>query len=175
MSADIIAEQVADAARREAFGAAWTDYTDDEGTTTEIRSLGEGLELMRAAAEKRRRVGYHDLISRIENPTFEDTVRDVLDEAFDLIVSRQRTYGASNIEQQGVLGIVNRITLDKAARIRQRLNGKIVSGEVVLDDIELGSVDEPGIINDAFDFIGYGVCLILLLRGEWGRPLADET
>lgn len=112
---------------------------------------------------------------RIEDvTTFEDTVSSVLDEAADLIIERQKTYGPANIEEQGVLGIVNRITMDKAARIRKRLNGRIVNGEVVLDPIELGSVDEPGIINDAFDFIGYGVCLILLLRGEWGKPLSGD-
>ncbi len=106
--------------------------------------------------------------------SFEDTVSALLKEVADLIIDRQRTYGPRNIEQQGIFGIVNRIGNDKLARIRQRLNGAVVNGEIVLDEIELGSVNEPGIINDLADVIGYAVCGILLLRGEWGRPLSDE-
>lgn len=114
------------------------------------------------------------LIDRIDNPSFQDTVDAVLGEVRDLIVARQRTYGPDNIRQQGLFGIVNRIGNDKLARIRQRLNGSIVNGEIVLDEIELGSVDEPGFINDMADIIGYGVCGILLARDEWGMPLAEE-
>jgi len=106
--------------------------------------------------------------------TFEDTVDDVLFEVANLIIDRQRTYGPNNIEQQGIFGIVNRIGNDKLARIRQRLHGSIVNGEIVLEDIDLGSVNEPGIINDLADVIGYAVCGILLLRGEWGRPLSGD-
>lgn len=107
--------------------------------------------------------------------SFEDTVDDLLVEVADLIIDRQRTYGPANIDQQGIFGIVNRIGNDKLARIRQRLNGSIVNGEIRLDEIELGSVDQPGIINDLADVIGYAVCGILLLRGQWGRPLSDEV
>ena len=107
--------------------------------------------------------------------SFEDTVDELLMEVADLIIDRQKTYGPRNIEQQGIFGIVNRIGNDKLARIRQRLHGSIVNGEIVLEDIDLGSVNEPGIINDLADVIGYAVCGILLLRDEWGRPLADES
>lgn len=107
--------------------------------------------------------------------SFEDTVDDLLVEVADLIIERQRTYGPDNIRQQGIFGIVNRIGNDKLARIRQRLNGAIVNGEIRLNEIELGSVNEPGIINDLADVIGYAVCGILLVRGEWGRPLSDEV
>lgn len=106
--------------------------------------------------------------------TFEDTVDDVLFEVASLIIERQRTYGPDNIRQQGIFGIVNRIGNDKLARIRQRLNGAIVNGDIRLNEIDLGSVDEPGIINDLADVIGYAVCGILLARGEWGRPLSEE-
>lgn len=106
--------------------------------------------------------------------SFEDTVDDLLAEVADLIIERQRTYGPDNIRQQGMFGIINRIGNDKLARIRQRLNGSIVNGEIRLNEIELGSVNEPGIINDLADVIGYAVCGILLARGEWGRPLSEE-
>ena len=118
--------------------------------------------------------GYERLAQRVLNPSFQDTVDEVLFEVGELIVKRQRTYGPTNIDQQGIFGITNRILHDKGARIKNRLNGTIVNGEVQLDEIELGSVDEPGIINDLADVIGYAVCAILKLRGNWGRPLAPE-
>jgi len=130
---------------------------------------------------RREAYSYEDFLARVDEAapplpvTFEDTVDDVLFEVSNLIIDRQRTYGPSNIEQQGIFGIVNRIGQDKLARIRQRLNGSIVNGEIRLDEIELGSVDQPGIINDLADVIGYAVCGILLLRGQWGRPLSDEV
>lgn len=172
--ADIIAEQIADGARREAFGAAWTDYTDAEGTTTEVRSLGEGLELMRAAAEKRRREGYYDLIQRVENPTFEDTFQGIFDEALALLIDRQRKYGSRNITEQGLFGVFQRIEKDKMSRLRRAFNGQIVNGEVELAPVADGAGDEP--FEDTLkDIANYALIMLALYRGEWGRPLGDET
>ena len=55
-------EQIEEGRRREAV---WTDYIDDEGTTTEIRSLGEGLEFMRREQESRRLEPFLNLIRAI--------------------------------------------------------------------------------------------------------------
>lgn len=178
MIAKIDEEQAREGALRELFGE-W-----DEGSIAPVKTFTSYIdsdqvqwadsEAIRRATEEERLAPYRDLIERIDNPTFEDAVDGVLQEVKDLIVDRQRTYGPSNIEQQGIFGVVNRIGMDKLARIRQRLNGEVFNGEIVLDGIELGSVNEPGIINDLADVIGYAVCGILLLRGEWGRPLAGD-
>ena len=115
-----------------------------------------------------------DPVFRLDIPTFESTLDALWEEVRDLIIDRQTTYGPTNIEQQGLFGIVNRISNDKVARIKKRLNGEVVNGEIVLDPIEMGSVNEPGFVNDLADVIGYGVCGMLLARGEWGRPLESE-
>lgn len=67
MTTDERSQQIAEGVRREAFGAQWTSYTDAEGTTTEIRSLGEGLERMRAEAELERLTPWQNLISAIRS------------------------------------------------------------------------------------------------------------
>jgi hypothetical protein len=172
-------KQQEDARRREAFGAVegdWVDVTTSEsGRIYEMKVVDPSDAAVEHIYASQGAGPYRRPVDRINTVTFEDTLMEVLDEAFDLIVDRQTTYGPDNIRQQGVFGIVNRIGMDKLARIRKRLNGSVVNGEIVLEDIPLGSVNEPGIVNDFFDLIGYSVCGILLLRGNWGKPMAKDV
>ena len=179
---DIDDEQITEGLRREMeelIDSVTSETTDHADTPTETTMWG--LTSFIDQDDEQHAPGIDEFIASLDaladralNPTFQDTVDDLMGEVRDLIVDRQRTYGPSNIQQQGIFGIINRIGNDKLARIRQRLQGRIENGEILLDDIELGSVDQPGIINDLADVIGYAVCGMLLLRGEWGMPLAEE-
>jgi hypothetical protein len=54
------------------------------------------------------------------------------------------------------------------------LNGTIVDGKVHLNDLEEKHKDEA--FEDAlFDIANYALIAIALKRGEWGKPLEEET
>lgn len=164
-------EQIEEGRRRE---AAWTHYTDDEGTTTEVRSLATGLEFLRQEQAAARLEPFRNLLDRIASPTFEDTFQGIYDEALDLLIDRQRKYGPNNITQQGMWGVLTRIADDKIARLKRAFNGTLVNGEIVLDAIPEGDSDDT--FEDAcLDVMNYAAILLALKRGEWGRPLADGT
>lgn len=170
----MIADQIAEGRRRESLGGAWTSYVDDDSTVTEVRSLDEGLERLRAEAELERLEPFRRLVSRIENPTFEDTFQAIFDEALDLLIERQRKYGPNNIAQQGMWGVLTRIADDKISRLKRAFNGSVQNGEVTLDPIPEGTEDDT--FEDAcLDVMNYAAILLALKRGEWGRPLADGS
>lgn len=106
--------------------------------------------------------------------TFEQVAQDIYDECFDLLVQRQRRYGPTNIDQQGPWGVLSRIANDKLARIKRAFNGQVVHGEIVLDPITDTDTDES--YEDALkDLVNYGIILLLLHRGLWGKPLDEEV
>ena len=106
--------------------------------------------------------------------TFEQVAQDIYDECFDLLVQRQKRYGPTNIDQQGPWGVLSRIANDKIARIKRAFNGQVVHGEIVLDPITDTDTDES--YEDALkDLVNYGVILLLLHRGLWGKPLMADV
>lgn len=107
--------------------------------------------------------------------SFEDIAEGIYGELLDLLVERQAKYGATNIEQQGLYGVLVRIRDDKISRIQRALNGRIEHGRVVLDDIDVGG-EEGDTLEDAYkDLANYAVISLMLLRGQWGYPLrADQ-
>jgi hypothetical protein len=106
--------------------------------------------------------------------TFEQVAQNIYDECFDLLVQRQTRYGPTNIDQQGPWGVLSRIANDKIARIKRAFNGQVVHGEIVLDPITDTDTDES--YEDALkDLVNYGVILLLLHRGLWGKPLMADV
>ena len=106
--------------------------------------------------------------------TFEQEFAEIFQETFDLLVARQRKYGKSNIETQGLLGVFTRMNNDKMARIKRTLNGRVVNGEIVLDPVENGT-EEGDTFEDALkDVANYSLIMLALWRNVWGRPLAEE-
>ena len=106
--------------------------------------------------------------------TFEQVAQEIYDECFDLLVQRQQRYGPTNIDQQGPWGVLSRIANDKLARIKRAFNGRVVHGEIVLDPITDSETDET--YEDALkDLVNYGVILLLLHRGLWGKPLERDV
>lgn len=163
--------------RREAFGGAysyedWLGRRDSDFTVT--RTADRRLEQKRQEDEQERLAPFRDMIERIENPTFEDTAQDIYDECYDLLIQRQIRYGPSNIERQGMWGVLSRIANDKLERIKRAFTGRVENGEIVLDEIADSDQDES--FEDAVkDVINYGVILLMLKRGEWGRPLEGDA
>lgn len=107
-----------------------------------------------------------------DRETFEDVFQVIFDEAFDLLVARQRKYGPTNIERLGLFGIFGRISDDKIERLRRGFNGTIVNGRVSLDFFE-DFEDET--FEDALkDIANYALIMLALKRGLWGKPLRED-
>lgn len=151
--ADIIAEQMHDAVLREL-------YDGDEGSLAPLGTPDDW------PIEE----GY---IVR-DVTTFEDVAAGIYDELLDLLVDRQAKYGSTNIEQQGLYGVLVRIRDDKISRIQRALNGRIEHGQIILDEIDLTG-EEGDTLEDAYkDLANYAVISLMLLRDQWGYPLAEQ-
>ena len=105
--------------------------------------------------------------------TFEGAFGSIFNEAFRLLVERQRKYGPENVRKLGIFGVFGRLADDKVERIRRALNGSIVHGEVTLDD--LADFADESFEDALLDIANYALILIALRRGVWGLPLADEA
>lgn len=106
--------------------------------------------------------------------TFEDVMFGLYEEAFALLVDRQRKYGPENVRRLGMFGVFSRLSFDKIERVKRALNGRIVNGEVILDLENTDFADES--LEDAIlDIVNYGIIMLAVKRGLWGRPLAEEV
>lgn len=107
-----------------------------------------------------------------EQETFEEVFEKIYGEAWDIMMQRQRRYGPENIRKQGLHGVTTRIGEDKLSRIKNTLRGKVIAGEVVLD--EMGP-EEMAVAEDAFfDIANYSLICISLMRKKWGAPMKHE-
>jgi len=101
--------------------------------------------------------------------TFQEIFTKIFDEAFNLLVERQRKYGPENIRTLGMFGVFSRLASDKIERVRRGMNGTVVHGEVHLEYTDFG--DES--FDDALlDIANYALIMLCLKRGLWGAPLA---
>lgn len=158
-----------------------TTFTDDEGITNTGRSSWErgwsaypdSTNAIRAVSEAQEQfASYQNLLDRINTVTFEDEAMEVFDEAFDLMVARQKKYGPGNIEILGQYGVFTRME-DKMERIRRSFNGQIVNGQIVLDE-PVEHTDDT--LDDAdLDLMNYAAIRLIHRRGKWGKPMADEV
>lgn len=105
--------------------------------------------------------------------TFQAAFDEIFDEAFELLVSRQRKYGPENVRQLGIFGVFGRLADDKVERIRRAMNGKISHGKVELDN--LADFTDESVEDALFDIANYALILIALKRGVWGLPLAEDV
>ena len=163
-------KQEQEGARREAFGVIdgdFVDLTTEGGQTFKVR-IADPSETSTPEIPP----GYLDFLNRINTVTFEDVAMEVFDEAFDLLVARQRKYGKGNIETLGQYGVFTRME-DKMERIRHSLNGQLVNGQVVLDAATEHSDDT---LDDAdLDLMNYAAIRLIHRRGKWGKPLAEDA
>lgn len=109
---------------------------------------------------------------RFDTLTFQSVFTGIFDEAFTLLVDRQRKYGPDNIFNLGLFGVFDRLASDKIERVRRSFNGVIEHGRVRLDP-EILYADET--LEDALlDIANYALIMLALKRGVWGYPLAPE-
>jgi len=148
------------------------------------RNLRDLAEEQRKEGLRREAFSYEDFLSRVDQAigpvsappvrTFEEVAEGIYDELLELLVERQAKYGATNIEQQGLYGVLVRIRDDKISRIQRALNGRIEHGRVVLDGIDMTG-EEGDTLEDAYkDLANYAVISLMILRQQWGYPLKAE-
>jgi hypothetical protein len=104
--------------------------------------------------------------------SFEAEFEKIYNEAFELLIRKQRRYGNSNIENLGVHGVISRISFDKISRALKFMQGRVVDGRVVLDPID-GASDES-LEDTLLDIANYALIAVALRRNVWGKPLAEE-
>lgn len=146
------------------------------------RNLRDIAEEQREEGLRREAFSYEDFLMRVDDAiggpptprlTFEDVFNGIFNEAFDLLIQRQRKYGPDNIARQGMWGVLTRIADDKIARLRRAFNGRIAAGQIALDPVSEGESDDT--FEDAcLDLMNYAAILLALKRGQWGRPLEEE-
>jgi len=105
-------------------------------------------------------------------PTFNATFQGIYDEAFALLIDRQKKYGPENVATQGFYGIFTRLSRDKIERLRRSLNGRIYHGVLELDAFE--DAEDESIEDTLIDIANYALIMLALKRGVWGRPLESE-
>jgi len=104
--------------------------------------------------------------------TFEQTFKEIYDEAFELLCEKQARYGDTNIEQLGIHGVISRIGNDKIARAKKFCNGKIVNGQVILDPLDESTYES--LTDTLLDIANYALIAVALQRGLWGAPMERD-
>jgi hypothetical protein len=105
--------------------------------------------------------------------SFQGVFKEIYDEAFNLLVERQRKYGPENIRSQGIYGVLTRLSDDKIARVKQSLQGTVVNGKIELEPIL--DAEATDTFEDALlDIANYALIALSLHRGVWGFPLDED-
>lgn len=104
--------------------------------------------------------------------TFEEVFQDIFDEAFDLLVERQKKYGPENVKKLGLYGLFTRIE-DKMERLRHAFNGTMDRG--VFNLTETDDSSDESLDDGDIDAANYHLIRVALRRGLWGRPLEEDA
>jgi hypothetical protein len=96
---------------------------------------------------------------------FSHYFRDLFSEAHGIMVLRQASYGPVNVENLGPVGVFSRMAMDKVGRISNALNGKIVNGQLIVDEDWYG----PEVHDALIDTINYAAILIALGQEKWSQ------
>lgn len=100
--------------------------------------------------------------------TWDDAVEQFYAEANAIMVDRQAKYGPTNVTKQGLYGIATRIGADKVERLMKSLNGRVVSGQVILDEIQ--EHEDESFDDTLFDIANYALIAWMLRKGYWTLP-----
>ena len=104
--------------------------------------------------------------------TFQSVFKPIYEDAFNLLVAKQRSYGSKNVEELGFFGIFSRLASDKIERLRNGLNGRVVKGRIEVDFAE--TLADESLEDTLVDVMNYAAILIALKRGQWGAPLEED-
>lgn len=100
--------------------------------------------------------------------TWDDALDVFYAEARRIMVDRQAKYGPANVTAQGLYGIATRLSADKVARLMKSLNGRVVSGQVILDEIDEHA--DESFDDTLMDIANYALIAWMLRHGYWGLP-----
>jgi hypothetical protein len=101
---------------------------------------------------------------------FDNYFLGVFDEARGIMVSRQASYGPTNVENLGPIGVFSRMAMDKIGRISNSMNGSVKNGVIQMDK----DWYTPEVHDALIDTINYAAILIALGQGMWGAVSRDE-
>lgn len=97
-----------------------------------------------------------------------------------IMIQKRQMRGPSNVTEQGLYGVVNRLVLDKGTRILRaaEVAAVIDAAEKLgyhLDDGEGSPVVDPRLetegetlVDDLLDTVNYALIALLLVNGSWG-------
>jgi hypothetical protein len=111
--------------------------------------------------------------------SFEEALHFVIEEAFEVMIHKRRLRGTTNIEEQGLRGVVERIRADKLSRIARTVDDLDLVARLKARGIDPASVGvhEPTLDasfeDDLIDVANYAIICVLLRRGWWSLP--DRT
>lgn len=99
-------------------------------------------------------------VRKYQPETFEDVLDSKIAECRELMIRKQMDYGVGNIAAFGILGVAVRAS-DKIERLRNLLlKNRNPSNESLRDTF--------------MDLANYGLIGMMLLDGQWGKPLKRE-
>lgn len=104
-----------------------------------------------------------------EPVTFDQAFGRIYDQALNILIEKQHSYGPRNVEELGFYGVFSRLSSDKIERIKNALNGKIENGKAIVDIDE--SLSDESIEDTLIDIMNYAAILIAVRRNQWGLPL----
>ena len=95
--------------------------------------------------------------------TFHAYFHRLFEEAHEIMVTRQESYGPGNVENLGPIGVFSRMAMDKVGRISNSVNGKIKNVKAEIDR----DWYTPEVHDALIDTINYCAILIALGQGQW--------
>lgn len=102
--------------------------------------------------------------------TFGQYFAELYEEAWEILVTRQKSYGPANVENLGPHGVFSRMAMDKVNRIANAMNGSIDSGRVTID----GEWYTPEVHDALIDTMNYAAILIALGQNKWSEVSRSE-
>jgi hypothetical protein len=102
--------------------------------------------------------------------SFGEYFSDLYEEAWDIMVNRQKSYGPGNVENLGPHGVFSRMAMDKVNRIANSMNGSVNNGRVSIE----GEWYTPEVHDALIDTMNYAAILIALGQNKWSEVSRSE-
>lgn len=113
---------------------------------------------------------------------FEVELINILEAKLKILIDKRKMRGTANIQRQGLLGVVNRLSEDKLERVKRMVADDFLAAELRkrgLEAVHEGSSTPAGIVSletaeqkiqledDLMDIANYCDIAILMLRDSW--------
>lgn len=104
-------------------------------------------------------------------PKLENKFDSIVAEMRKIITAKHDLRGSKNISEQGLMGVVNRIVLDKGSRVRNEVElqeaVRIVRKKIPDLSLPEGPGNQDTLEDDLLDMANYCIIALLLLRNQW--------